>query len=277
MLNVLSLGAGIQSSTLLLMSCRGVLPKLDAAVFSDTGWESRAVYEHLDWLKEQAAAAGIPVAVLNHRNIREDALVSRVRGHAEDGDRWAAMPLYTLNPDGSIGRIKRQCSAEYKLEPIAKYIRRELLQLAPGERAPRDAVDQWVGISTDEMRRIRRSDEHWRRNVYPLCGIPDVMLPRGYSRLDCKAWLMANYPGRNIPRSSCIGCPFRSNTEWRDLKQNRPDEWEDACQFDEAIRNCGGIRGQVFLHRTCRPLREVNLDEDQMNLWTEECLGVCGN
>ena len=36
-LNVLSLGAGVQSSTLLLMSCRGVLPKLDAAIFADTG------------------------------------------------------------------------------------------------------------------------------------------------------------------------------------------------------------------------------------------------
>lgn len=39
LLKVLSLGAGVQSSALLLMSCRGVLPRIDAAVFADTRFE----------------------------------------------------------------------------------------------------------------------------------------------------------------------------------------------------------------------------------------------
>ncbi len=64
MIDVLSLGAGVQSTCVLLMSCRGVLPKLDCAVFADTGWEPKAVYDHLEWLKGEAERAGIPVHVV---------------------------------------------------------------------------------------------------------------------------------------------------------------------------------------------------------------------
>src|SRR5580693_1262892 len=56
---VLSLGAGWQSTTLLLMSIKGELPMLDAWVFADTQYEPEAVYAHLEWLKEQSTKAGI--------------------------------------------------------------------------------------------------------------------------------------------------------------------------------------------------------------------------
>ena len=52
-MKILSLGAGVQSTTVLLMSIRGELPRIDHAIFADTGWEPKAVYEHLDRLKEE--------------------------------------------------------------------------------------------------------------------------------------------------------------------------------------------------------------------------------
>jgi 3'-phosphoadenosine 5'-phosphosulfate sulfotransferase (PAPS reductase)/FAD synthetase len=67
---ILSLGAGVQSTTVLLMSCKGVLPKLDMAIFADTGWEPPAVYEHLAWLEREAALNGIPVHRVSKSNIR---------------------------------------------------------------------------------------------------------------------------------------------------------------------------------------------------------------
>ncbi len=57
MIEVLNLGAGVQSSAVLLMSIEGVLPKLDCAVFADTRWEPPAVYKQLDWLRSKADAA----------------------------------------------------------------------------------------------------------------------------------------------------------------------------------------------------------------------------
>src|SRR5690606_41859438 len=108
-LTVLSLGAGVQSSTVLLMSCRGLLPQLDAAIFADTQWEPREVYEHLDWLEAQAHEAGIPVFRVTGGDLRQHTLEGFVRGSKKDGQRYATLPLHVLQPNGSHGMIRRQC------------------------------------------------------------------------------------------------------------------------------------------------------------------------
>ena len=70
-LKVLSLGAGVQSTTLALMVEKGELPMVDAAIFADTGAEPQAVYDHLTWLKEQLS---YPVHVVQWRNLKQDLL-----------------------------------------------------------------------------------------------------------------------------------------------------------------------------------------------------------
>lgn len=52
--NFLSLGAGVQSSTMALMAAKGeITPMPDAAIFADTSAEPQAVYDWLDWLIKQ--------------------------------------------------------------------------------------------------------------------------------------------------------------------------------------------------------------------------------
>ena len=271
MLRILNLGAGVQSTTVLLMSNHGEIPKLDHIVFADTGWEPKAVYNHLEWLKSVASDASIPLHIVQQGNIRNDALVSQVRGKVIDGVRWASMPLFTLSADGERGMIRRQCTSALKVRPIEQFIRRQLLNLAKRQRAPANSVTQVFGISIDEFQRMRSSAEKWKSYSYPL-------VEKRISRMGCLAWLERHgYP--EPPRSACIGCPYHSDTEWRDLKRNRTDEWMDAVDFDDAIRNCEGMRGQMFLHRSCRPLSEVDLrtdfDKGQLPLWQGECDGVC--
>lgn len=273
-LRVLSLGAGVQSTTVLLMSCRGELPKLDAAIFADTQWEPAAVYEHLAWLEEQAREAGIPVYRVTAGNIRADALKSIVGGRKNGGERWASLPFYTRMAESDReGMVRRQCTREYKLDPIRKKVR-ALLGTAPGRTVPPDTlVEQWIGISADETRRMRLSPDWWVRFRYPLVFDCDPPM----RRQDCLAWLARHYHDRTVPRSACIGCPFHSDAEWRALRENRV-EWADAVAFDAAIRRRFGMRGDTFLHRSCRPLAEVELDADpnQTTLWGQECLGMCG-
>ena len=49
-LRILSLGAGVQSSTMALMADAGEFGiKPDAAVFADTGWEPEPVIKHLEY------------------------------------------------------------------------------------------------------------------------------------------------------------------------------------------------------------------------------------
>ena len=53
-LRVLSLGAGVQSTVMALMTMTGeIKDKPDCAIFSDTGAEPKNVYKHLEWLTKQ--------------------------------------------------------------------------------------------------------------------------------------------------------------------------------------------------------------------------------
>ncbi|MBQ0925870.1 hypothetical protein [Saccharopolyspora endophytica] len=69
-------------------------------------------------------------------------------------------------------------------------------------------------------------------------------------------------------RIFAITCPFHGNAGWRWLRDNDPDGWAEAVEFDKAIRDGyphattqgQQLRGQYFLHRSCRPLGEVDLD-----------------
>lgn len=266
-IKVLSLGAGIQSSALLLMSCDGFLPKLDHAIFADTGWEPAAVYRHLEWLKEKSSAAGIPLHIVSVGNIKTDMEEARTSGGAYKG-RWASMPLF-VRGDGIEGMIRRQCTKEYKIEPIEKKLR-QLLGYAPRKRIKPGSVIQWLGISTDEARRARVSDKPWLDFHYPL------ILDLKYSRGDCIAWLDKHYPDREVVRSACIGCPFQSDRQWKDCKQNQPAEFAQAVEFDKVIRTASGMIADSFLHRSRQPLDQVDFNETQGDMFEDECAGVCG-
>ena len=190
------------------------------------------------------------------------------------------MPYYTLSRDGKRGMIKRQCTKEYKITPINRWLKREVLVLKPYKRLSREPlveplVEQWFGISSDEPQRVRMSPDAWRVYEYPL-------MDRGMTRADCIDWCLAN-GFDEPPRSACVGCPFRHDREWRWLQEHSPSDWRDAVEFDKAIRKCGGMRGNVFLHADRVPLDEVDLrtqrerdaDAGQKFLF-EDCMGMCG-
>lgn len=268
----LSLGAGVQSSVMLMMALRGEIERPDHVIFSDVGWESLHIYLHVDWLQQQCEKNGVPFHRVSAGNIREDMVQSRNAGSGEYAGRWASMPLFVDTGKGVEGRIRRQCTAEYKIAPIVKK-QRELMGYKPRQRIPAGAAEVMVGISTDEARRVTPAAEAWIDKVYPLID------PLKMSRADCQKWWSENYPHRRLVKSSCLGCPNTSDRQWLEMKLNRPDEWEDVCQFDDLIRNATGMRGTSYLHRSLRPLREVPLGEGQTNFDLEDalyCSGGCG-
>jgi hypothetical protein len=292
-LRILSLGAGVQSTTLLLMSIRGELPRVDHAIFADTQWEPPAVYRHLEWLKGEAERAGIPVHVVTAGNLRADAIAFRRQRYSEDpatGRKgYASIPLFVLNPDGSQGMIRRQCTKEYKIEPIEKFIKRELLGLTPRQRAPRESViEQWFGITWDECERMRNSTEPWKTHVYPFCGpeFGNGYLAKRWRRHDCVDWLKAHYPDRDVPRSACIGCSYRTNEEWTAMRDNDPASFADAVAFDHQIRvaqreGVSLVKSAPFIHRQMVPLADADLRSDVekgqgLLGFVNECEGMCG-
>ena len=254
-ISVISLGAGVQSTALLLMACHGEIdPMPIEAIFADTGWEPQAVYDHLDWLR---VVSTIPIVIVQAGNIRDDAL--------HGTSRFATMPVYVRNSDGTgRGMLRRQCTKEYKISPI----RRHLRTVYPSQR-----IRLLMGISLDEATRMKPSGVRYIDHDYPL-------VDRRMTRLDCLNWLeRRGYP--RPPKSSCIGCPYHNNGYWRDMARTNPVEWQDAVAFDAAVRSSlPRVHGEVFLHRQMIPLSEVDLstpeDRGQLSLFDQECEGFCG-
>lgn len=271
-MHVISLGAGVQSTTMLLMAARGEIePKPKYAIFADTGWEPTEVYRHLFTMKQHVKKFGIEVIITRRdrqlarqEDIREDTQIG-----AEDGSRFASMPFFTLDENGEKGMVMRQCTQEYKIAPIHREVRR-LLGVGPRGRIPEGAVVMWMGISLDEIERMKPSRKKWMEHRFPL-------IEKNMDRVACTTWLRRNRY-RVPPKSSCIGCPFHDDIAWLELKRNNPEEWMEAVYFDRKIRNLPKLKGQAFLHRSCVPLEEVDLSENQgtLDLFANECEGHCG-
>lgn len=262
MLRVISLGAGVQSTTMALMAAHGeITPMPDCAIFADTQWEPKSVYDHLDWLcggnvlpfpVYRVTAGNLRAAVLNRSNTT--------------GGRFAAVPWFMKMPNGDDAMGRRQCTKEYKLRPVQK----KIVELLGGH--PKAGAEVWVGISTDEAIRCKPSRVQYIVNRWPL-------LERHINRNDCLAWMRRNgYP--TPPRSACIGCPFHNDGYWRKLKLFGGGNWDDAVEVDRAIRLQPGFKGEQFMHRSLVPLEDADLttleDAGQLNMFNNECEGMCG-
>ena len=123
MINVISLGAGVQSSVMALMAARGELtPEVDCAVFSDTQWEPQAIYDHLDWLESVVSNPlrvnhPFPIYRVTNGSLRDDAIANEpVRGRGTKS--FSAIPWFS---ERGMGR--RQCTFDYKIVPLNKKIR----------------------------------------------------------------------------------------------------------------------------------------------------------
>lgn len=266
-LRILSLGAGVQSSTIALMAARRDIDTFDAAIFADTGWEPRKVYEWLDWLEEQ-----LPFPVI--RASRPGPDLGQLSMSVARGDlprQGSSLPPWFV-PGPS--QLPKHCSKEFKTRVVGREIR-SMLGLEPGQRGPRaKVVESALGISLDEIQRMKESEQPFVENVFPLIELR-------MKRTDCLRWMgERQYP--RPPKSSCIFCPYRTIAQWRDMRDCEPEDWEAAVAFDRAIRpGYAGLDGEAFLHRQMKPLDQVDLttaaERGQIEFgFLEECDGMCG-
>jgi len=268
---ILSLGAGVQSSTLALMAAAGeVLPMPAAAVFADTQAEPASVYAWLDWLEKQLP---FPVHRVTAGSLIED--ITTVRRRKDDTGNYvhSNVPAFTINPDSSWGMIpRRQCTSTFKVEPLDRFVKK----FCGCKRQEREIrCIQWIGISLDEIYRMKESRNKWQRNRYPLVDL-------GMKRHDCLNWMQRRgFP--TPPRSACVFCPYHSDREWRRLKDEEPAEFARAVEVEKAFRLAktqGGIKGDVYFHATRKPLDTVDFsteeDRGQTSMFNNECEGLCG-
>ena len=263
---VISLGAGVQSSTMALKAACGEFPRPDCAIFADTGYEPKSVYNYLDYLKD---ILPYPVHIVRKGNIKDDMLNS-----IDNGTRFPTAPFFTKNADtGKKGMLRRQCTNDYKIQPIRKKIR-ELCNVGYRKHFPKDQyVEQWIGISTDEIMRMKPARDKYILNRHPL-------IEAKLSRQDCINWLKEKK--LLLPeKSACIVCPYHNDAYWHFMKTERVEEFADAVEFDKKIRTGSRkIRDELFLHRSCKPLDQVEFKKEdkskQIDMFNNECEGMCG-
>jgi hypothetical protein len=284
-IHVLSYGGGTQSTALLLMALRGEVNGVqpDYIIFSDTGWEPKHIYDQVEkinaYIKKEF---GREIIYTSGGNLKEDLIRA-----AKTGSRVASLPYHTLgNPEEgkkAEGMAMRQCTGDYKVEPVKKKVR-ELLGYKPRERV-KEVVHMWKGISSDEIQRVKpimrtikkngKSEQvpcTWRVAEHPLVEVLSV------DRSHCIAYVEKLGLG-TMYGSSCVGCPFHDNHMWLEIKQKDPKGFEEACDIDDMLREGLRLKNKVFLHKSRKPLREVDLQEDQTTIFddfTNECSGFCG-
>lgn len=245
----LSWGCGTQSTALAAMSALGDMPKLDAIITADTGWERKKTYEIRDFYKGWLEERGIPVYIVSSGNVRNDGAKEHIH-----------IPFWTETG----GPLRRQCTKDFKIDPIKRLLRTLLgYPLGKPPHPPAGSVEQWLGISLDEYQRMNSSRVQYIIHRYPL-------VEERITRQDCINYLDSK--GLPIPiKSACIGCPYRQASEWLSMKKEAPEEWQEAVEFDEknrhnplATKTGGSTADRLYIYKNGKgiPLQMANLEAD---------------
>lgn len=273
-LHVLSLGAGVQSSTIALMPSHGLIsPMPDAAIFADTQEEPKKVYEWLDYLEMRLP---FPVYRVTKGSLGDDGL--KIYTSKKSGKRYikTLMPAFVLQPDGKKGLLGRKCTKDYKVAQIIAKVKSLL---------GRDAILEWrrkhksslkeLSSWRTECEKIKKDNKlRAKGDRLPIPMRPEIawqecqsdplavswigistdeasrikesyepfivnrwpLIEINKSREQCLAWMFENgYP--EPPRSACKQCPFHSDDEWIRQRDNEPEEFAYSVQYEKALQN----------------------------------------
>ena len=258
-MRVINLGWGVQSFALAAMSALGELPAVDVAIHADTGHERAATSEFAErwtpWLEKR----GVRVVTVQASHAVRHVMFDQSNGQT-------MIPLYTLSEaNGARGMLRRSCTHRWKIQPIRRWL-----------QAHRDGqqVEQWFGITLDEVQRMKPSDVQYIAHVYPFIE----MLDRPWTRGMVVKWLHENDLETPV-KSACVFCPYHDRAAWRTIKLGGGGDWRRALAQDEAIRN--KRPGYLcYLSQEQQPLAGVDFsneqDHGQLSLWGDECDGYCG-
>jgi hypothetical protein len=253
-------GAGTQSTGMILMALTGHFnEKPNFAIFSDTGAEPNHVIEYKEYFSEYVKNEfDFNIITVQNKNLETD-ILEYLKGHKK---RVSQIPLRS-----KTGLMMRQCTQDYKIDPSDKFIKKKL-NIKRKNNNQANSVALWMGISIDEIQRMKRSVQWWKVLLYPL-------IENGYRRNDTIQFVK-KHGLKEPPRSACYFCPFHSNDYWAYLNKHYPEEYSKAIIFDEKIRDYPGLNDKMYLHKNAIPLKDINFNQQDLTDLLDECDGYCG-
>lgn len=259
-MKILSCGSGMQSTALALMACENAkkpethsaVPVYDAIIFCDLGNEPEWVYKQTDFIAEACKNAGISFYVLDSP-MYED-LTSNYGKR-----RVVSVPFWAINEDGKKSKMPRNCTLEYKVNLITKFVRWELLGYKKGQRTnPEDinAHEMHMGFSYEERKRCRENPHKLFVNKFPLVEMK-------LERKDNYAYIRDVW-GLETKASACNICPFHRNYFFSYLKDHHKKGYESVLAFDEILETetkNTKIKGQLFISRSRKRVKDLTPEE----------------
>lgn len=247
---VMNYGGGRQTTAMLVLVKRGILPRPDRIVIADTGREKTSTWDYRSEVTEPLAnSMGMTIEIAP----RDLAYVDLYSHKGE-----LLIPAFT-----KTGKLSAFCSTEWKQRVVRRYLKEQGIHSATA----------WIGYALDERKRYKPNKEDesgpWYRSV-PLLDL-------GLTKRDCIQIIEdAGLP--LPPPSSCYICPNMPNAEWLYIHDNYPADFEQACVLDEEVREEDIFNGGsgVWLHESRVPLREADLTVPDRKDPVRQCgLGMC--
>lgn len=261
----MSFGAGMQSTALALMSCENawamrtgaslpfpLVPVYDVVVFCDLGFEPPWVEAQAEFARRSCESVGIWYQKLD-TPLYQDLM------HDFGNKRVVSIPWWTLRQDGHKSKMPRNCTIDYKVNEISKFVRWQILEYRKGQRLrdeDRKAHEMHMGFGYEEQHRCKESPNPMFINRFPLVNMK-------LERADNYAYIRDVW-GLDTKASACAFCPFHRNYFFQYLCQNEPASYKQLVEVDELLRDKTPIPpmdSELFISRSRKRLTDLTPEE----------------
>jgi hypothetical protein len=249
---VWSCGGGTQSGAIAALIGMGKLPTPDLCFMTDTGREKSGTWPFVDgFIRPHLERVGLELNIVKAESFGSIALFSA------GGD--VLLPGFT-SQNGLGGKLSGYCSGRWKVDIGERYLRSLGIVTATN----------WIGISLDEMRRVRAQHRPWLKLWYPL------IFGERKTRQQCIELIRSFGWKEPIPHSACKMCPNMRDDEWLDMQTNWPNDFAEAVQIEKDIQ----LRDPHFwMHPSCVSIDTVDFSApptDQTSMFPERgCTTGC--
>lgn len=262
-MEILSFGAGTQSTALALMSCENAMaigtlphpevPIYDHVIICDLGLEAPWVYEQMHFVRKACEKAGIPFHIIDSP-LYEDYM----RNYGEK--RVVSIPWYTLQENGKKGKVRRRfCTLDYKTEKISGYVKWEILGYKKGSRLRAEDIKahtMHIGFSAEEKHRCKENPNPLFINRFPLVEL-------GLDRAANYTYIRDVW-GLETRASACSFCPFHKNYFFQYIKENEPEHYRQIVAFDNLLgekKPHPKMDAVFFMSASCKRIEDLTPEE----------------
>lgn len=240
-MEIISYGGGVQTVALVVLTAQGKVDNpATHAVFSDTGSELIGTYNHIEQVMKP---------YMEQVNIKFITVRNEKYGKLHEYQVENKHPMIPMYGDQG-GMLRRQCTDKFKIRPVRRWLRAQ---------GAKEATVQ-LGISWDEVHRMKEADVKWCINRFPLVEMK-------ITRSNCMT-IIEDAELSVPPKSACFMCPFRRISGWRELRERSQEEFDAAVAFESEFDG-------EFLTSSRQPLDQVIGRQMMMFKEDDECGGYC--